>query len=83
MHLPTKQRTALGHLLAAIAVPFYYAANIFSVSPIIVVTLFVNSIIISLTSVVVFRFSLEIYRSNRIAFCIKFNLWCMLFYFAI
>jgi Dolichyl-phosphate-mannose-protein mannosyltransferase len=59
------------HLLAAIAVPFYYAALILSASPITVVALFVNPIIISLTSVVIFCFSLEIYRSKKIAFVLS------------
>ena len=59
------------HLLAAIAVPFYYAALIFSESPITVVALFVNSMIISLTSVVVFCFSLEVYRSKKISFALS------------
>src|SRR6188472_2574406 len=58
-------------LSAAIAVPFYYAAIIFSASPITVVALFVNSMIISLTSVVIFCFSLGIYRSKKIAFALS------------
>jgi hypothetical protein len=58
-------------LSAAIAIPFYYAAIIFSVSPITVVALFVNSMIISLTSVVIFCFSQEIYRSKKIAFVLS------------
>lgn len=58
-------------LLSAIAVPFYYAAIIFSVSPIAVVGLFVNSLIISLTCVVLFCFSLEIYASKNIAFILS------------
>ncbi|MDQ6863529.1 MAG: hypothetical protein M3044_06870 [Thermoproteota archaeon] len=51
-----------------IAVPFYYAALIFSVSPITVVALFANSFVISLTCVLLFCFSLELYKSKRIAF---------------
>jgi hypothetical protein len=47
-------------LLSAIAVPFYYAAIFFSVSPIALVAILVNSIILTLISVVIFRFSLEI-----------------------
>jgi hypothetical protein len=58
-------------LLSAIAVPFYDIATIFSVSPIIVVALFVNSFIISLISLVVFWFSLEIYNSIRMAFVLS------------
>jgi hypothetical protein len=49
-------------------VPFYDAAVIFSVSPLVVVTIFVNSIIIALCSLIIFCFSLEIYSSTRIAF---------------
>ncbi len=55
-------------LFSAIAVPFYYAAMIFSVSPIAVVALFTNSLIVSLISVVVFCFSLKLYGSRKIAF---------------
>lgn len=58
-------------LISAVAIPFYYAALIFSVSAISVVGLFVNSLILSLTSVVVFCFSFEIYRSNKIAFILS------------
>ena len=58
-------------LLSAIAVPFYYAAIIFSISPIPVVGLFVESLLISLTSVVIFCFSLEIYESKKIAFILS------------
>jgi hypothetical protein len=55
-------------LLSAIAVPFYYAALLLHVSPIPFVALFVNSLIISLTCVVVFCFSLEVYNSRKISF---------------
>ena len=55
-------------LLSAIAVPFYYAATVFSVSPVAVVGLFVNSLIISLTSLVIFCFSIEVYGSRKIGF---------------
>ena len=58
-------------LSAAIAVPFYYAALIFSLPPIPVVGLFVNSLIISLTCVVVFCFSLEVYNSRKISFLLS------------
>jgi hypothetical protein len=60
-----------GLLISAVAIPFYYAALLFSVSPISVVGLFVNSMIISLISVVVFCFSFEIYRSTKIAFILS------------
>jgi hypothetical protein len=39
-------------LLSAAAVPFYYIALVFSVSPIVVIGLVVNSLFISLTAVV-------------------------------
>jgi hypothetical protein len=55
-------------LMSAISVPFYYAALIFSVYPADVVGLFVYSLVISLISVVVFCFSLALYRSKKIAF---------------
>jgi hypothetical protein len=58
-------------LISAIAVPFYYAALFFSAPPISVVGLFVNSLLISLTSLVIFCFSLEIYRSKKIAFALS------------
>jgi hypothetical protein len=58
-------------LSAAIAVPFYYAAVIFSVPPIPVVGLFLNSLIISLICVVVFCFSLEVYNSRKISFVLS------------
>jgi hypothetical protein len=58
-------------LLPAIAVPFYYAALPFLVSPILLVAFFVNSFIIALTSLVVFCFSLEIYGSKMIAFILS------------
>jgi hypothetical protein len=53
--------------LSATAVPFYYAAIFFSVSPISFVAIFVNSLLISLISVIIFFFSLEIFRSKKIA----------------
>src|ERR687897_2737693 len=55
-------------LLSAISVPFYYAALAISLPPILVIPLFVNSFIITLTSLVIFWFSLEIYSSKKIAF---------------
>jgi hypothetical protein len=63
-------------LLSAAAVPFYYAALILSVSPIATIGLLVNSLFISLTCVVIFCFSSEVYRSNKIAFvlCLIFGI---------
>jgi hypothetical protein len=58
-------------LLSAIALPFYYVANFFSVSPIHIVGLFVNPLVLALISVVIFHFSLEIYRSKKIAFVLS------------
>ena len=56
-------------LLSAIAIPFYYSATaILLISPILVAGLFVNSIIISLISSVIFLFSLEMYSSKKLAF---------------
>jgi hypothetical protein len=57
--------------LSAIAVPFYYLAIISSISPVVVVGLFVNSLLISLTALVIFCFSFEVYRSNKIAFVLS------------
>jgi hypothetical protein len=57
--------------LSAVAVPFYYAATIFSISPISLVAILVNSLIISLTSLLIFCFSLEIYDSKKIAFILS------------
>jgi hypothetical protein len=58
-------------LLSAIAIPFYYAAIAFSVSPISFVAIFVNSLIISLVSLVIFCFSLDIYGSRKISFILS------------
>jgi hypothetical protein len=55
-------------LLAAMSVPFYYVAQAVSLSPLLLIPLFVNSFIITLTSLVIFCFSLEIYSSRKIAF---------------
>jgi hypothetical protein len=58
-------------LLSAIAVPFYYAAMIFSIDPLVIIGIFVNSLFIALTSVIIFCFSLEIHRSKKIAFILS------------
>jgi hypothetical protein len=58
-------------LLSAIGVPFYYLALVFSISPITIVGLFVNSMLIAFTSVVIFCFSYEIYRSRGISFALS------------
>lgn len=58
-------------LLSAAAVPFYYAAMILSMPPIAVIGLFVNSLFISLTCVVIFCFSTELFGSKKIAFVLS------------
>src|SRR5215212_6764322 len=58
-------------LLSAIAVPFYYAAIISSVYPVAIVGLFVNSLVISLTCLVLFCFSAKLYGSSKIGFVIS------------
>jgi hypothetical protein len=58
-------------LLSAIAVPFYYLGLVLTVSPIVTVGLFVNSLFISLTSVVIFCISVEVQRSKRIGFLLS------------
>jgi hypothetical protein len=55
-------------LLSALAVPFYYLGLVLTVSPIVTVGLLVNSLFISLTSVVIFCISVEVHRSKRIGF---------------
>ncbi len=55
-------------LLPAISVPFYYAAVVTSLAPILLIPFLVNSFIIALTSLVVFCLSLELYSSKKIAF---------------
>jgi hypothetical protein len=58
-------------LLSAVAVPFYLTATAFSVSPIPVIAIFFNSLIISLISVVIFLFSLELFTSKKISFVLS------------
>ena len=58
-------------LLSALAVPFYYLGLVLSVSPIVTVGLLVNSLFISLTSVVIFCISVEVHRSKRIGFLLS------------
>lgn len=58
-------------LLSAAAVPFYYAALVFSISPVEMIGLHVNSLFISLTAVVIFCISTEILRSKKIAFVLS------------
>jgi hypothetical protein len=65
---PTYSVGKSAFLTPAIAVPFYYAALIFSVPPVTVVALLANSFIMSLTCVILFCFSLALYKSKKIAF---------------
>ena len=59
-------------LLSVIAIPFYHAATaVLSISPILLIGLFLNSIIISLISLVIFLFSLEMYGNKRLAFMLS------------
>ena len=58
-------------LQSVIGVPFYYVAIIFSAPPLPVVAIFVNSLLISLTCVAIFCFSLELYESTKIAFVLS------------
>ncbi len=58
-------------LLSAIAVPFYYAAIVLSIPPLPLVGIFVNSLLISLISLIIFCFSFEIYGSKKIAFILS------------
>jgi hypothetical protein len=55
-------------LLAAINIPFYYAATVLFSSPVTVTALFVNSVLISLIAMVVFSFSFKLYGSIKISF---------------
>jgi hypothetical protein len=54
-------------LLVLISALFYYIATLLSISPLFLVAFFVNSLIIALTSLVVFYFSFEVYRSKKIS----------------
>ena len=58
-------------LLSAAAVPFYLVATLLSVSPIPIIALFFNSMIISLISVIILLFSNEIYGSKKVAFVLS------------
>jgi hypothetical protein len=60
--------TSRSLLLPAIAVPFYFIAMFLSLNPLTLVAVSVNSIIIALTSLVIFIFALDQYGSKRTAF---------------
>jgi hypothetical protein len=55
-------------LLATISIPFYYVATVLFYSPVAVTALFVNSVLIALTALVVFSFSFKLYGSIKISF---------------
>jgi hypothetical protein len=58
-------------LLSATALPFYYLADVLSVSPIVSTGLLVNSLFLSLTATVIFCISNEVHRSRKIAFLLS------------
>ena len=58
-------------LLSAIGVPFHYLGLVLHTSPATSVGLLFNSLIISLTAVVLFIVSVEVYRSKKIAFLLS------------
>ena len=62
--------TSRSLLLPTVAVPFYYLAHILSLNAVTIVALSVNSLLISLTALVIFCFSLDLYGSRRIAFAL-------------
>ena len=55
-------------LLPAVAVPVYLFAWLLSIDPVSTIGISVNSLIITLTALVIFCFSLDLYSSRRIAF---------------
>jgi hypothetical protein len=60
--------TSRALLLPSISVPFYFLSTLLSVNPVSLVAFSVNSIIIALTGLVIFCFSLDLYGSRRLAF---------------
>jgi len=58
-------------LLPILAVPLYYLATITSSNPIPILMFFTNTIILSLTSLMIFKFGLHYFRSNKIAFVLS------------
>jgi hypothetical protein len=58
-------------LLSALGVPFYYLAMALHFSPITSVGLLFNSLVISLTAVVIFYISTEVHRSRKTAFLLS------------
>jgi hypothetical protein len=62
--------TSRALFLPAISVPFYFLATLLSVNPVSLIAFSVNSIIIALTGLVIFCFSLDLYGSRRLAFLV-------------
>ena len=60
--------TSRALFLPAISVPFYFLSILLSVNPVSLIAFSVNSIIIALTGLVIFCFSLDLYGSRRLAF---------------
>jgi hypothetical protein len=60
--------TSRALLLPSISVPFYILATLLSINPVSLISFSVNSIIIALTGLVIFCFSLDLYGSMRLAF---------------
>jgi hypothetical protein len=57
-------------IISAVALPFYELALVLSVSPFVLVSMLTNSFIIALTSLVIFCFAIELYRSAKIGFAL-------------
>src|SRR5215213_9489207 len=58
-------------LISAVALPFYELALVLSASPYVLVSMLTNSFIIALTSLVIFCFAIELYRSAKIGFALS------------
>jgi hypothetical protein len=57
-------------LVSAIALPFYELALVISASPYVLVSMLTNSFLIALTSLVIFCFAVDVYRSAKIGFAL-------------
>jgi hypothetical protein len=68
---PEPYYTVRSLLISAVALPFYELALVLSLSPYVLVSMLTNSLLIALTSVVIFCFSLELYRSAKIGFALS------------
>jgi hypothetical protein len=62
--------TSRSLLMPTVAIPFYYVAHVLSLNAVSIVALSVNSLIISLTALVIFCFSFDLYGSRRMAFAL-------------